>query len=197
VRNPITCEAASACHKSSEAWSYICGILVHHCSQDKKSSFYSRLTKGFHLDLQWWHLFIIRWNGISFLHIALITSPCDFQIQIDASGSWGCGTHFNGRWFQFSWLANWASISIMTKEMVPILLSCIVWSVALLKRKIEFRCDNYSVVEAIKKGSSKDIMNFFRCLWFLTAIFDIQITMSHIPGVLNTSADFLSRNQFK
>ena len=89
--------------------------------------------------------------------------------------------------------------SIMAKEMVPILLSCAVWSRMLSKRNIEFKCDNRSAVEAIRKGSSKDIMamHLLRCLWFLTAIFDIQITVSHIPGVLNTSADLLSRNQLK
>ena len=87
----------------------------------------------------------------------------------------------------------------MANVLVPILLSCAVWSRMLTKRKIEFKCDNWSVVEAVKKGSSKDTMamHLLRCLWFLTAIFDIQITVSHIPGVLNTSADLLSRNQLK
>ena len=165
----------------------------------KQLYFYTRLTKEFRSDLQWWHMFIMRWNGISFFHNALITTPYDFQIQTDASGSWGCGAYFNGRWLQFPWSAEWAPTSIMAKETVPILLSCAVWSRMLSKRNIEFKCDNRSAVEAIRKGSSKDIMamHLLRCLWFLTAIFDIQITVSHIPGVLNTSADLLSRNQLK
>ena len=165
----------------------------------KRLSFYTRLTKEFRSDLQWWHMFITRWNGISFLHNALTTSPCDFQIQTDASGSWGCGAHFNGRWLQFPWSEEWAPTSIMAKEMVPILLSCAVWRSMLSKRSIEFKCDNRSVVDAIKKGSSKDVMamHLLRCLWFLTAISDIRIIVSHIPGALNTSADLLSRNQLK
>ena len=163
----------------------------------KRLSFYTRLTKSFRSDLQWWHMFITRWNGISFLHNAPSTSHCDYQITTDASGSWGCGAHFNGRWFQLSWSANWASISIMAKELVPIVLSCAIWSKTLSQYKTEFRCDNLSVVEATKKESSKDpmAMHLLRCLWFLTAMFDINIEVSHIPGVLNTSADFLSRNQ--
>lgn len=165
----------------------------------RRLSFYTRLTRGFRSDLQWWHMFIIRWNGISLLHNTLTTIPSDFQIQTDASGSWGCGAHFNGKWIQLPWPADWAPISIMAKELVPIVLSCAVWSRMLSNRKIEFKCDNRSVVEAVKKGSSKDTMtmHLLRCLWFLTAIFDIQITVLHIPGVLNTSADLLSRNQLK
>ena len=167
----------------------------------KRLSYFTRLTKGFRSDLQWWHMFIIRWNGISFLQNALTTStsPCSVQIHTDASDSWGCGAHFDGRWFQFPWSADWAPISIMAKELVPILLSCAVWSRMLSKRKTEFRCDNRSIVEAIRKGSSKDItaMHLLQCIWFLTAIFNIQITVSHILGVLNTLAVLLSRNQLK
>ena len=101
----------------------------------KQLSFYTRLTKEFRSDLQWWHMFIMRWNGISFLHNALITSPSDYQIQTDASGSWGCGAH----WLQFPWSAEWAPTSIMAKEMVPILLSCAVWSRMLSERNVEFQ----------------------------------------------------------
>ena len=43
----------------------------------------------------------------------------------------------------------------MAKEMVPILLSCAVWRSMLSKRSIEFKCDNRSVVDAIKKGLLK------------------------------------------
>ena len=113
--------------------------------------------------------------------------------------SWGCGAHFNGKWIQLPWSVDWAPITIMAKELVPILLSYAVWNKILSKRKIEFTCDNCSVVEAVKKGSLKDIMamHLLQCLWLLTAIFDIQISVPHIPGVLNTSADLLSRNQLK
>jgi len=67
------------------------------------------------------------------------------------------------------------------------------------KKRIEFRCDNHSLVDAITKGSSREdmVMHLLRCLWFFTAVFNIHITASHIPGVMNTLADLLSRNQLK
>ena len=163
----------------------------------KRLSFHTRLNRGFRSDLQWWNMFITRWNGISFLSNTTSASRYDYQIQTDASGSWGCGAHFNGKWFQLHWSPDWHSIGIMAKELVPIVLSCAVWNKTLSKHKTEFRCDNLGVVEVTKKGSSKDpmTMHLLRCLWFLTATFDLQISVSHIPGILNSSADFLSRNQ--
>ena len=67
---------------------------------------------------------------------------------------------------------------------------------ATFKARVESRCDNRSLVDAITKGSSKEdmVMHLLRNLWFFTAAFDIEITASHIPGVQNTAA---SRNQLE
>ena len=87
--------------------------------------------------------------------------------------------------------------------MVPIVsaivLSYAVWDKLLSKQRLKFRCDNHSLVDAITKGSSKEemVMHLLRNLWFFTAVFDIEITASHIPGVQNTAADLLSRNQLE
>jgi len=157
-------------------------------------SFYTRLSPGFHSDLRWWHLFIRHWNGVSFL--AGLSYP-DTQIQTDASGNWGCGALFNGHWFQLQWSAEWTRIDIMAKELVPIVLSCAIWGPLLTRKSLEFKCDNSSLVAAINKGSSKEpmVMHLLRCLWFFSAFFEINILASHIPGVLNTAADMLSRNR--
>ena len=79
------------------------------------------------------------------------------------------------------------------------MLSCAVWGRSLAKQSVEFRCDNHSLVDAIAKGSSKQnmVMHLLRSLWLFTAIFDIDVTASHIPGAQNTSADLLSRNNSK
>ena len=55
----------------------------------------------------------------------------------------------------------------------------------------------YCASRCIVMGSFKDpmAMHLLHCLWFLTATFDIEISVSHIPGILNSSADALSRNQ--
>ena len=49
-----------------------------------------RLNAEFQSDVQWWHLFLEKWNGISCLHTH-IPSKEDVIVATDASGSWGCG----------------------------------------------------------------------------------------------------------
>ena len=156
-----------------------------------------KLSAAFCSDLHWWHVFVMYWNGVSFLHLSSINSASDCCIKTDASGSWGCAAWFAGIWFQYKWPGNWISVTIMTKELVPILFSCVVWGPALSRRNIEFKCDSFALVQAINKGSSKDsmVMHLLRSLWFFTAYFDISIRATHLPGVLNTSADMWLRNQ--
>ena len=163
----------------------------------KQPSHRKKLPAAFRSDLWWWHVFITHWNGVSFLHLTTSDSVPDYCIETDASGSWGCGAWFAGLWFQYKWSDEWTSIGIMAKELVPILLSCVVWGSTISRKKVEFKCDNLALVEAINKGSSKDsmVMHLLRCLWFFTAYFNISIRATHLPGALNTSADMLSRNQ--
>ena len=51
------------------------------------------------------------------------------------------------------------------------------------------------VVAVIKKGSAKEevVMHLLRTLWLFCAHFDIAITIEHLPGVQNCTADQLSR----
>ena len=133
----------------------------------KKLTYFSCLNKSFRLDLYWWHMFINHWNGIILLRSA--TTFFDYHIYTDASGSWGFGAIFAGFWFQLPWPMEWSSVNITAKKLVPIIISCTVWSPLLKQRSIEFHCDNQGLVAAINKGSSKDavVMHVLRCLWFL------------------------------
>ena len=85
---------------------------------------------------------------------------------------------------------------IMAKELVPIILSCIVWWTLLTRKEVLFQCENLSLVTVINKGYSKDktVMHLLHCLWFFVAYFDIVISAAHLPGRANIIADGLSRN---
>ena len=50
-----------------------------------------RLNAEFQLDVQWWHLFLEKWNGISCLHTCTHIPSKDVIVATDASGSWECG----------------------------------------------------------------------------------------------------------
>ena len=40
----------------------------------------------------------------------------NYTIQTDASGSWGCGSFFQGHWFQWEWPAQWALMNTMVSS---------------------------------------------------------------------------------
>ena len=54
----------------------------------------------------------------------------------------------------------------MAKELVPIVLSCMVWGPQMSRKSVLFQCDNTGVVPAIKKGSTKEdrVMQLLRAL---------------------------------
>ena len=57
-------------------------------------------------------------------------------------------------------------------------------------------CDNEAVVDIINTGTSKDptAMGLMRCLYFITAKFNLLISAIHVAGKANGLADALSRN---
>ena len=175
-------------------WTFVSRMYAT-ASKVAELDFYTRLNKGFQSDLQWWHTFLQLWNGKNFLQMLAQPQPQVF-IQTDASGSWGCGAFYNGKWLQWQWPEDWYQLDIMTKELAPIVLACAVWGKELSSKAVQFQCDNAAVVAALKKGSAKDefIMHLLRSMWFFTAFYNINIQAVHIPGSCNSRADQLSRN---
>ena len=155
----------------------------------------TRLNKAFRSDLFWWYLFLQLWNGFSILRHPSVTSHPDFCAQTDASGTWGCAAVLGSQWLQWQWPPEWYKIEIMAKELVPTIFACIIWGPRLSKYHIKFKCGNADLVIAINKGSSKDklVMHLLHSLWLFLAHFDIYVTASHLPGLINITADHLSQ----
>ena len=78
-----------------------------------------RLNAGARADRMWWQTFLQDWNGTSFFPV----TDTSIEVFSDASGMFGCGAfaHHHG-WFQLRWPAEWQSIHITAKELVPIVI---------------------------------------------------------------------------
>lgn len=155
-----------------------------------------RLNLEARADLEWWFQFGLGWNGTSLLGPAL-ESPQESMLS-DASGNWGCGATWNGKWFQLSWevaesAKGWG---IMPKELLPIVIAAILWKDSWRGKVVKARCDNMAVVATIKSGTcvEKAAMHLRRCLAFIEATAQFTLVAEHIRGVENTAADALSRN---
>ena len=75
-------------------------------------------------------------------------------------------------------------------------MACVIWGRAWRGQVVHVHSDNEAVVAVINAGYSKDpqMMHLIRCLFFVLAAWDISLYACHIPGVLNTVADAISRD---
>jgi hypothetical protein len=154
-----------------------------------------RLNSGMRSDLAWWDLYLKSWNGISILRPLRLSVP-DHEIFTDASGNFGCGAVWAHRWIQFKWPQSYAPVAIAPKELVPVVMACIIWGRAWQGQVVHVHCDNEAVVSVLNSGCSKDaqLMHLVRSLFFVLATWDISLHSRHIPGVFNTVADAISRD---
>ena len=162
-------------------------------AMDRAPHHYIRLNASARADLLWWQTFLQDWNGKSFFPVA----STSIEVSSDASGTFGCGAFENtSSWFQLQWPESWQSVHITAKELIPIVIAAAVWGGQWSRKRICFRCDNMAVVDLLKSNTSQDrlLMHLLRCLAFYSAYFRFQCVAVHVPGIHNTAADALSRN---
>lgn len=157
-----------------------------------------RLNTQFRSDLHWWATFLHAWNRVSMLEGQSST----IHFATDASGQFGCGALWNEKWFQLQWPQSYRSCelqlkeeSITLKELVPIVLACVVWGPSWTNKSVTMHCDNEGAVAVINSGYSRvpQIMHMLRCLFFIRAVYQITLRAVHILGRENELADAISR----
>ena len=68
-----------------------------------------------------------------------------------------------------------------------------IWGKAWERSVVQFHSDNQAVVTS---GYSRHprVQHLLRCLFFITAMFDVSVQAVHVPGLENGGADAISRN---
>ena len=89
----------------------------------------------------WWHLFATDWNGISTLWDIGKLLP-EFNVVSDASGTWGCGAYWDGKWFHFQWPSVLQSLNIAIKELIPVMVAAASFGNQWQGQFIQFTVDN-------------------------------------------------------
>ena len=69
------------------------------------------------------------------------------------------------------------------KELLLVLLLCIVWGKERSGKLIRGHCDNMAVAEVVNSGYSRDreMMHLLRCLFFIAEHFRMQVEAVHLP----------------
>ena len=170
--------------------------LIDASTQAGAPHHFVRLSQQCRANLTWWLEFGSTWNGTSLWPPESPSLTC----ISDASGKWGCGAILSfppQLWFQVQWPESWSSINIAAKEMVPVVVAAALWGRHWRGQTILFKSDNTATVTAICSGSARDpsIRHLLRCLFFFAASWQFHYTAAHIPGIVNSAADAISRNK--
>ena len=139
-------------------------LVKGHLSKQSRSI---RLNKECKLDIDWWRSFLPDWDGVYFFDLPDWAPVPNLFLSTDASGSSGYGVFYSGKWFNGSWSVPQQSQSIAYQELFPIVLSCCVWGDRCRNLRVQFNCDNQSVVAIITSGTFRDshIMKLVRELF--------------------------------
>ena len=95
------------------------------------------------------------------------------------------------------WTTTLSNAHISVKELTPVVLAVATWGHLWRYHTIQVLSDNTTAVTAINNNSSKvrESAHLLRCLAFLSARFQCQITAKHLPESHNNISDAISRNQ--
>ena len=151
------------------------------------------LNAGARADLAWWKWLLRSWNGSSFF---LLPFPAG-HVFSDASGTYGCEAFVDDlEWFQIKWPEGWEKTDIAVKELVPVVAAAALWGHCWAGKHIRFHSDNMAVVAILSSRTAKTplLMHLSQCFSFYCAHFRFHFSSKHVPGVKNTAADALSRN---
>ena len=160
-----------------------------------------KLSQGFFKDLRMWEDFICNWNGAGFFMSSHWVTSDVLSLYTDASGSLGFGGIFQTHWFQGSWEPHQKlgqpGLSIPWQELFAFVVACHLWANFFSNRRIQFFCDNESVVNIVytKRSRIPRVMDLVRHLTLLTLRFNFCTRAEHIEGKRNDIADSLSRFQ--
>lgn len=112
-------------------------------------------------------------------------------------GSIGFGAVFARHWFYGSWPDLWKTYNIALLELLPIVIAVHIWGSLVAHKRVMFFSDNAAVVDVINSQTSKHrgIMILLRDLVLSCLRRNILFRARHIPGLINSRADYISRSQ--
>ena len=88
----------------------------------------------------------MQWNGVGVIASGMPQEPLVFYTN--ASGGWGCGAVFRTACFQLQWPTEFLQ-HISFGELVPTLISCMVWGKEWYGQRVVVHYDNEAVVHVV------------------------------------------------
>ena len=152
-----------------------------------------KFNKEFYADLSWWISFLSLFNGKCLFLQKLPTT----DVQTDACPT-AAGVFFHGDWLYHSFVLDTPEVRylhINFKEVLAIILAAKRWGKLWSNTHVIIQSDNTTAVSIINKGTTGNpiIMRYLRELFWLSAVYNVRITATYLPGCMNFIADAISR----
>ena len=146
-------------------------------------------------DLEWWANNLGDRSGKSFFVLEKWKPAPDLKLQTRASGAYGYGAYFDGRWLHGQCKPSQQNYDITYKELFAIVVVCATcWQQGSQQRR-KFQCNNQAVGICIKLGTcrSPQVMHLIRSLYWLCVRSNFLVRATHMAETSNDIADALSR----
>jgi hypothetical protein len=155
-----------------------------------------RLSPAFQADVQWWLTVMPHWNGRAMIPASIPSTAPHLHLETDAS-DWGYGGCCGRFYFSGAWTAEQRAWSINARELAAVVLAFVLFGDEFSRSHIAILCDNMVAVRYLTAGHGRcPLMNgFMRALHVSQVAHDYFYSATHLAGVLNISADHLSRNR--
>ena len=151
------------------------------------------LSQSFYNDINWFIRFLPSFNGVAYIQR-------DIMIHADSLYLDACLTGIGGVWASRVYtsplhLLPMQGLTIVCYEMVNFIIALRLWGHFWRHSRVNIFSDNLAVVQVVTSGKTKDMFlaTCIRNIWLLTAVYDIEQEVAHIPGAKNEVADLLSR----
>ena len=168
--------------------------LIDLSTTDSKLDHRVSLNVEARADIEWWTTFLPLWNGVELIQESPATSHT-LQFYTDASDQ-GFGTLYGKRWLFSPWRGGVvAQANINVRKLFAIVAALLAWGEAWLNKQIVIYTNSLVITCVWRTGTSRDkhVMGLVRFLFTR----NMNLYMSHIPGLTNRRADALSRLQFQ
>ena len=146
-------------------------------------------------DIQWWVSFLHEWNGVELIQSVRTTSHV-LALFTDATRE-GIGGLYGNEWFSHKLPVTFANDHINTLELLAIVAATFTWGDQWHNMQVEIFTDSLVATIVWNKGTCRDrrVMALIRALFSFAARRNINIILTHLPGLQNVAADALSRFQ--
>ena len=152
------------------------------------------LSLGFKKDLRFFIDLWPKYNGVRLL--AKQDIECQGELELDACLT-GCGAYNGSQFYSERFPDDLLAVqhSIAHLELLNIVVAVRTWAELWAHQRVAVQCDNMNACLAVRSGRTRDrfMQACVRELFHLSTVHDLELQVTHCPGVTLQRADALSR----